>query len=194
MISKIANLLSIVCVNLLWVLFTCRSGRIYVIDTKSNPTAPSLHKVVEPEDIVQKTGLAFPHTSHCLASGDIMVSCLGDKDGNAQGNGFLLLDSEFNVKGRYWIICLSKHTTEVSHKEKHKIYLFLNLFHGLIHNLISQRFSFYVFQNTVNLHFNLKVRILKSLGIDESKISGNIFVVESTPSSYWFKLFCKITA
>ncbi|MED6130795.1 single stranded nucleic acid binding protein [Stylosanthes scabra] len=30
-----------------------------------------------------------------------MISCLGDKDGNASGNGFLLLDSEFNVKGRW---------------------------------------------------------------------------------------------
>ncbi|RXI00575.1 hypothetical protein DVH24_000809 [Malus domestica] len=77
------------------------SGRIYVIDTKTNPKAPSLHKVVDPADIVQKTGLAYPHTSHCLASGDLLVSCLGDKDGNAVGNGFLLLDSEFNVKGRW---------------------------------------------------------------------------------------------
>ena len=59
-----------------------------------------MHKVVEPEDILKKTGLAYPHTAHCLASGDIMVSCLGDKDGNAEGSGFLLLDSEFNVKER----------------------------------------------------------------------------------------------
>lgn len=72
-----------------------------MIDTKTNPKAPSIQKVVEPEDILTKTGLAYPHTSHCLASGDVMVSCLGDKDGNATGNGFLLLDSEFNVKGRY---------------------------------------------------------------------------------------------
>ncbi|XP_054806823.1 selenium-binding protein 2-like [Prosopis cineraria] len=77
------------------------SGRIYVVDTKTNPKAPSLHKVVEPEEIIGKTGLAYPHTSHCLASGDIMISCLGDKEGNAEGNGFLLLDSEFNVKGRW---------------------------------------------------------------------------------------------
>ncbi|KAJ6370185.1 hypothetical protein OIU76_028457 [Salix suchowensis] len=77
------------------------SGRIYAIDTLKDPRAPSLHKVVEPADIINKTGLAYPHTSHCLASGDVMVSCLGDKDGNAKGNGFLLLDSEFNVKGRW---------------------------------------------------------------------------------------------
>jgi len=75
---------------------------VYVIDVKTNPKAPSLHKVVDPADIIEKTGLAYPHTSHCLASGEIMISCLGDKDGNAEGNGFLLLDSEFNVKGRYY--------------------------------------------------------------------------------------------
>ncbi|KAK8490344.1 hypothetical protein V6N13_009016 [Hibiscus sabdariffa] len=77
------------------------SGRIYVVDTSKNPKAPSMHKVVEPEDIVEKTGLAYPHTSHCLASGDVMISFLGDKHGNAKGNGFLLLDSEFNIKGRW---------------------------------------------------------------------------------------------
>ncbi|XP_068665162.1 selenium-binding protein 1-like [Aristolochia californica] len=77
------------------------SGRIYVIDTQKNPREPSLHKVVDNAEILQKTGLAYPHTSHCLASGDIMVSCLGDGEGNAKGSGFLLLDSEFNVKGRW---------------------------------------------------------------------------------------------
>ncbi|XP_040363947.1 selenium-binding protein 2 isoform X3 [Rosa chinensis] len=46
------------------------TGHIYVIDTKTDPEAPSLHKVVDPEDVVQKIGLAYPHTSHCLASGD----------------------------------------------------------------------------------------------------------------------------
>jgi len=65
-----------------------------------NPRAPLLHKVVEPEEIAAKTGLAYPHTSHCLASSDILISCLGGIDGKAEGNGFLLLDSEFNVKGR----------------------------------------------------------------------------------------------
>ncbi|CAN6830039.1 unnamed protein product [Brassica oleracea] len=77
------------------------SGRIYAIDTKTDPKAPSLYKVVEPKEILEKTGLAFPHTSHCLATGDMLVSCLGDKEGNAKGNGFLLLDSDFNVKSRW---------------------------------------------------------------------------------------------
>uniref|UniRef100_A0A804QWX1 Selenium-binding protein 2 n=1 Tax=Zea mays TaxID=4577 RepID=A0A804QWX1_MAIZE len=70
----------------------------------TDPRAPSLHNVFEYKDIAEKTGLGFPHTSHCLASGDIMISCLGDKEGNTTGNGFLLLDSEFNVKGRQYNI------------------------------------------------------------------------------------------
>ncbi|CAL9051317.1 unnamed protein product [Musa banksii] len=61
------------------------SSRIYVVDTAKTPRAPSLHKVVDPTDILQKSGLAYPHTSHCLGSGDIMVSCLGDKEGMQRG-------------------------------------------------------------------------------------------------------------
>ncbi|XP_020887715.1 selenium-binding protein 3 [Arabidopsis lyrata subsp. lyrata] len=78
-----------------------RSGRIYFIDTKTNPREPFLHKFVDPGEISEKTGLAYPHQPHCLASGDVLVSCLGDEDGNAEGSGFLLLDSEFNIKGRW---------------------------------------------------------------------------------------------
>lgn len=77
------------------------SGRIYAIDTAKDPRAPVIYKTVEPEVILSKTGLAYPHTAHCLASGDILISCLGGKDGNAEGNGFLLLDSDLNVKGRW---------------------------------------------------------------------------------------------
>ncbi|KAL0650196.1 hypothetical protein Bca4012_092887 [Brassica carinata] len=44
------------------------SGRIYAIDTKADPRAPSLYKYVDPKEIAEKTGLAFPHTAHCLAS------------------------------------------------------------------------------------------------------------------------------
>lgn len=77
------------------------SSRVYVVDTGKDPKAPELHKVIEPEAIFAKTNLAFPHTSHCLASGEILISCMGDKEGNAQGAGFLLLDSDFKIKGRW---------------------------------------------------------------------------------------------
>eukprot|EP01118_Nematostelium_gracile_P014458 TRINITY_DN563_c0_g1_i1.p1 TRINITY_DN563_c0_g1~~TRINITY_DN563_c0_g1_i1.p1 ORF type:complete len:470 (+),score=111.66 TRINITY_DN563_c0_g1_i1:23-1432(+) len=75
------------------------SGRVYIVDTKDERN-PTLHKTVEPEDIQSKTNLAYPHSSHCLATGELMISCMGDPKGNAQG-GFLLLDDEFNVKGRW---------------------------------------------------------------------------------------------
>ncbi|KAF5948561.1 hypothetical protein HYC85_014518 [Camellia sinensis] len=54
------------------------SGCIYAIDTQENPKATTLHKYVELTDIIRKTGLAYPHTAHCLASGDIMIRFLHD--------------------------------------------------------------------------------------------------------------------
>ena len=41
-------------------------------------------------------GLSYLHTSHCLGSGEIMVSAMGDKDGNPRGN-FLILDQDLKV-------------------------------------------------------------------------------------------------
>lgn len=75
-----------------------KSGRIHVIDAK-DPLALKMHKVIEPEE-VKKAGLSAPHTVHCLPSGEVMLSMLGDAAGNAPG-GFLLLDEQFNVKGRW---------------------------------------------------------------------------------------------
>ena len=55
---------------------------------------------MEPEEIVEKTNLSAPHTVHCLADGHVMISMLGDGEGNGPG-GFLLLDQDFNVAGRW---------------------------------------------------------------------------------------------
>ncbi|XP_039909974.1 methanethiol oxidase [Hirundo rustica] len=77
------------------------SSRIYVVDVRSDPRAPRLHKVVEAEELSRKAGAAFPHTSHCLGSGEILISCLGDPQGNGKGT-FVLLDAEtFEVKGNW---------------------------------------------------------------------------------------------
>jgi methanethiol oxidase len=75
------------------------SGRIHIIDTE-NAKSPRLHHVVEPDEIKSKTNLSTPHTVHCLADGQIMISMLGDANGNAPG-GFLLLNSKFEVVGRW---------------------------------------------------------------------------------------------
>ncbi|XP_073465264.1 methanethiol oxidase-like isoform X2 [Aquarana catesbeiana] len=74
------------------------SSRIYVVDVGTDRRAPRIHKVVEPEEVHKKCGLGYLHTSHCLGSGEIMISALGDPAGNGKG-GFVLLDGEtFEVK------------------------------------------------------------------------------------------------
>ncbi len=76
-----------------------RSGRIHVVDV-ADPKAPRMHKVIEPDEVLAKANLSAPHTVHCLASGEVMISMLGDGQGNGPG-GFLLLDEDFNVTGRW---------------------------------------------------------------------------------------------
>lgn len=75
------------------------SGRIHVVDTV-DPRRPRMHKVIEPKDVVGKAKLTGPHTVHCLADGRIMISMLGDENGDAPG-GFLLLDDQFEVAGSW---------------------------------------------------------------------------------------------
>ncbi|EDO41029.1 predicted protein, partial [Nematostella vectensis] len=77
------------------------SSRVYVIDVSTNPRAPRIHRIVEPEEVFAKTGAANLHTTHCLGSGEVMISTLGTADGKARG-GFILLDGEtFHVKGQW---------------------------------------------------------------------------------------------
>lgn len=75
------------------------SGRIHIVDTEDERN-PKLHKVIEGKEIADKVNLSAPHTVHCLADGNIMISMLGDANGEGPG-GFLLLDEGFNVKGRW---------------------------------------------------------------------------------------------
>jgi selenium-binding protein 1 len=76
-----------------------RSTRIHVVDV-ADPRRPKMHKVISAEAIIEKTNLTAPHTVHCLPTGEIMLSMLGDKHGNGPG-GFLLLDDKFDVAGRW---------------------------------------------------------------------------------------------
>ena len=59
------------------------------------------HQIIEPVE-VYATGNSVPHTTHCLADGDIMISCIGDgPEMNGKG-GFVLIDGKtFKVKGTY---------------------------------------------------------------------------------------------
>jgi hypothetical protein len=68
------------------------------VDTGTDPRAPRLKHVVQSEEIRAKTGLAFLHTTHCLGDGNIVVSAMGDAEGNAKG-GFVVLNQDFKVTG-----------------------------------------------------------------------------------------------
>jgi selenium-binding protein 1 len=78
-----------------------RSSRIYVIDTKPDPTRAKIVKVIEPEEVIAKTGYSRPHTVHCGPEG-IYISTLGGKgkDGTESVPGVFLMDCEnFEIIG-----------------------------------------------------------------------------------------------
>ena len=76
-----------------------RTTNFYIVDTYTNPHAPKLFKTISGHEIKQKTNLSVPHTVHCMGS-DIIVSMLGDADGNGPG-GFLHLNKDFEIVGRW---------------------------------------------------------------------------------------------
>ncbi len=77
-----------------------RSSRIYVIDTKPDPRSPKIVKIIEAEEILNKTGYTRPHTLHCGPDG-IYVSALGNADGDGPGGVFILDCESFEVLGRW---------------------------------------------------------------------------------------------
>ena len=72
------------------------SDRVYIVDMSCDPKAPKMHKVIEPEEMYA-LGVATPHTSHCLPSGEIMISTMGNPDGTAKGS-FAVLDAKNNYE------------------------------------------------------------------------------------------------
>ena len=78
-----------------------RSSRIHVVNVADDPRRPRIEKVIEPEEIVRATGLTRPHTVHCMPGENIVISMLGDADGNG-ACGFAVLDARtFEIKGRW---------------------------------------------------------------------------------------------
>ncbi|HEX6537013.1 MAG TPA: selenium-binding protein SBP56-related protein [Gemmatimonadaceae bacterium] len=80
-----------------------RSSRIYIVDTKPDPTHPKVVKVIEPEEVFDRAGYSRPHTIHCGPDA-IYVSALGaapDRgDGDGGPGGIFLMDHEsFDVLG-----------------------------------------------------------------------------------------------
>jgi selenium-binding protein 1 len=79
-----------------------RSSRVYVLDTKDVPTAPTIAKVLEPAELAKRAGYSRPHTVHCGPEG-VYLTCLGGTDGDGPGGVALLDHTSFDVLGRWEI-------------------------------------------------------------------------------------------
>jgi selenium-binding protein 1 len=76
---------------------TLHSSRVYVVNVKDDPKKPFLEKTIE----LENHGHTFPHTAHCLSTGEIMISCLGDKNGNAKGTFAVIDGKSLDYKGNW---------------------------------------------------------------------------------------------
>ncbi len=72
-----------------------RSSRIHIIDTKPDPREPRIVKVIEPEELHDRTGYSRPHTVHCGPEG-LYVSTLGSPDGDGPGGVFVMDHESFD--------------------------------------------------------------------------------------------------
>jgi methanethiol oxidase len=76
------------------------SSRIHVLDTRPDPRHPRLVKVIEPEEVMEKTGYAAPHTVHCGPDG-VYLNALGSTTGDGPGGIFMLDHETFELKGAW---------------------------------------------------------------------------------------------
>src|SRR4051794_16887717 len=60
-----------------------RSSRIHILDTKPDPKSPKIVKVIEPEELAEKSGYTRAHTVHC-GQGGIYVTALDRRHGPAR--------------------------------------------------------------------------------------------------------------
>jgi selenium-binding protein 1 len=76
------------------------STRIHVLDTKPDPRHPKLIKIIEPEEVMQKTGYSWPHTVHCGPEG-IYLNALGSPSGDGPGGIFMMDHETFELTGAW---------------------------------------------------------------------------------------------
>ncbi|RRJ31452.1 selenium-binding family protein [Halocatena pleomorpha] len=75
-----------------------RSSRIHIVDTKDRRN-PQIETIIEPEEVFEYD-LSAPHTVHCIPDGEILISMLGNANGELPG-GFLELNDDFEIEGRW---------------------------------------------------------------------------------------------
>ena len=79
-----------------------RSSRIYVIDTKPHPTKAKIHRVIEAEEILRKTGYSRTHTVHCGPEGIYIGALGGGAGGTDNSPGIFFIDFDtFDILGRW---------------------------------------------------------------------------------------------
>jgi len=81
-------------------IFPCLNSDRVVILHKDDENTLSVHKIIDSEQL-HKLNVSAPHTTHCLANGQVMISTMGDANGNSKGSFFLLdAKNDFKVIGR----------------------------------------------------------------------------------------------
>lgn len=75
------------------------SNNIYVMDVGTDYKKPEIFKCIKGDELI-KNNVSAPHTSHCLANGNIMISTMGDGKGNAKGD-FILFNKKFECIGTW---------------------------------------------------------------------------------------------
>jgi selenium-binding protein 1 len=78
------------------------SSRIHILDTKSGPRQPKIVRIIEPDEVAERSGYAAPHTVHCGPEG-VYVSALGAPGGDGPGGTFMLDPETFEILGRWEI-------------------------------------------------------------------------------------------
>ena len=56
---------------------------------------------IKGEDVKNKFGITYPHTVHCIPSGDVMICTLGDSEGNAAGNFYVIDGKTFELREKW---------------------------------------------------------------------------------------------
>lgn len=79
-----------------------RSSRLYILDTKPDPTSPKIVKVIEPDEIKERTKYSRLHTVHCGPDA-IYISALGSAEGNVPGGILMIEHDSFEVLGQWEI-------------------------------------------------------------------------------------------
>jgi selenium-binding protein 1 len=77
-----------------------RSSRLHILDVKPDPRKPKIVKVIEAEELAEKTGYSRPHTIQCGPVGSY-VSALGNPAGDGPGGIFLMDHETFDIRGRW---------------------------------------------------------------------------------------------